>query len=207
MVAGAMESGVVANESTSGPLTYSANSQDVHLYGKAAVEKRRRSNNILLLCRALTFAFSLASVLVMGTNKHNIRNTESKVAWHNFDPYRYVLAVNAIICVYSFVETWLAVYTCAKGTLLLPETFQVWFDYGHDQGFAYLLFSANSAGIAMAQLLQSGTTLILGQYQCPDAGVFCTQARVSVALGFGAFFFLAFSSFLTGLRVARWYLP
>jgi hypothetical protein len=89
----AMESGAVANESTSGPLTYSANSQDVHLYGKAAAERRRRSNTILLLFRALTFAFSLAAVLLMGTNKHNIRNTQSKVAWHNFDPYRYTRPV------------------------------------------------------------------------------------------------------------------
>lgn len=120
---------------------------------------------------------------------------------------RYVLVVNGIICVYSFVETWLAVYTFAQGALLLPETFQVWFDYGHDQGFAYLLFSANSAGIAMAQLLQSGNTLILGQYHCSDAGIYCTQARLAIALGFGAFLFLALSSFLTGLRVARWYLP
>lgn len=120
---------------------------------------------------------------------------------------RYVFAVNAIICVYSFVETWLAVYTLSRGTLLLPETFQVWFDYGHDQGFAYLLFSANSVGIAMAQLLQSGSTLIQGQYYCSDAGAYCTQARVSIAMGFGAFLFLALSSFLTGLRVARWYLP
>lgn len=119
---------------------------------------------------------------------------------------RYVLAVNAIICVYSFVETWLAVYTYVRGTLLLPETFQVWFDYGHDQGFAYLLFSANSAGIAMAQLLQSGAMPILGQFDCSDAGGYCTQARVSIALGFGAFLFLAISSLLTGLRVARWYL-
>lgn len=49
------------------------------------------------------------------------------------DLRRYVLAVNAIICVYSFVETWLAVWTYFKGTLLLPDTFQVWFDFGHDQ--------------------------------------------------------------------------
>ncbi len=89
MVSGAMESGVVANESASGPLTYSA-SQDVHFYGKAAVEKRRRSNCILLLFRALTFTFSLAAVLVMGTNKHSVRDSQHRIAWHNFDPYRYM---------------------------------------------------------------------------------------------------------------------
>lgn len=83
-----MESGAMANESTSGPLNYVA-SQDVHFYGKAAAEKRGRSDAILLVFRALTFAFSLAAVLVMGTNKHGIRNTQSHVAWHDFDPHRY----------------------------------------------------------------------------------------------------------------------
>jgi len=196
-----MENGAVGNDSSA-----LNSSTDVHFYGKTALEKRRRTNALLLLFRAITFGFSLAAVLVMGTNKYRIRGTDQKVAWHDFDPYRYVLAVNAIICVYSFVETWLAVYTYVKGSLLLPETFQVWFDFGHDQGFAYLLFSANSAGIAMAQLLQSGNALIHGQYECSQAGGYCTQARISIALGFGAFLFLAISSLLTGLRVARWYL-
>ncbi len=43
------------------------------------------------------------------------------------------MAVNGIICVYSFLETWLAVWTFVRGSLVLPETFQVWFDFGHDQ--------------------------------------------------------------------------
>lgn len=74
------------------------------------------------------------------------------------------------------------------------------------QGFAYLLFSANSAGIAMAQLLQSGNANISGTHTCADASSFCTQARVAIALGFGAFLTLAISALLTGMRVARWML-
>jgi hypothetical protein len=46
---------------------------------------------------------------------------------------RYVVAVNGIICVYSFLESWLAVWTFVRGSLVLPEAFQVWFDFGHDQ--------------------------------------------------------------------------
>ncbi len=189
---------------------------------------------------------------------------------------RYVVAVNGIICVYSFLESWLAVWTFVQGSLVLPETFQVWFDFGHDQvmhevctwngfnmeqsfprkkkdsqvlnflarwwsswvlklrlatlnffsldiyaswsldkcsdwlidtqGFAYLLFSASSVGVAMAQLLQTGTVSILSSYDCSDAKAFCNQAKVAISLGFGAFFFLALSSCITGLRVARWWL-
>lgn len=79
-----METGVVGNESD----TALNGSRDVHFYGKSAVEKRRRTNFLLLLFRAITFGFSLAAVLVMGTNKHRIQGTQEKVAWHNFDPYR-----------------------------------------------------------------------------------------------------------------------
>jgi len=63
-------------------------SKDVHFYGKTALEKRRRTNALLLLFRAITFGFSLAAVLVMGTNKHRIRGTNEKVTWYDFDPYR-----------------------------------------------------------------------------------------------------------------------
>ncbi len=74
------------------------------------------------------------------------------------------------------------------------------------QGFAYLLFSASSVGVAMAQLLQTGTVSILSSYDCSDAKAFCNQAKLAISLGFGAFFFLALSSCITGLRVARWWL-
>ncbi|CAK9214077.1 unnamed protein product [Sphagnum troendelagicum] len=179
---------------------------DVHVFGDRNVSGQRRSNFLLLLFRALSFFFSLAAVVVMGTNKHDVRGTLSKVAWYDYDPYRYVVAVNGIICVYSFLESWLAVWTFVRGSLVLPETFQVWFDFGHDQGFAYLLFSASSVGVAMAQLLQTGAVSILDSYDCSDAKAFCNQAKVAISLGFGAFFFLALSSCITGLRVARWWL-
>lgn len=62
--------------------------KDVHFYGNRAAQKSRRANGWLLVSRAFSFSFSLASVIVMGTNVHTIRGTQSKVAWHEFDPYR-----------------------------------------------------------------------------------------------------------------------
>lgn len=78
-----MESGTVGNDSSA-----LNSSKDVHFYGKTALEKRRRTNALLLLFRMITFGFSLAAVLVMGTNKHRVRGTAQRVAWHDFDPYR-----------------------------------------------------------------------------------------------------------------------
>lgn len=62
--------------------------KDVHFYGNRSAQKSRRANGWLLVSRAFSFSFSLASVIVMGTNVHTIRGTQSKVAWHEFDPYR-----------------------------------------------------------------------------------------------------------------------
>jgi hypothetical protein len=61
---------------------------DVHVFGDRNVSGQRRSNFLLLLFRALSFFFSLAAVVVMGTNKHDVRGTLSKVAWYDYDPYR-----------------------------------------------------------------------------------------------------------------------
>jgi hypothetical protein len=61
---------------------------DVHVFGDRNVSGQRRSNFLLLLFRALSFCFSLAAVVVMGTNKHDVRGTLSKVAWYDYDPYR-----------------------------------------------------------------------------------------------------------------------
>lgn len=78
-----MENGAVGSDSSA-----LNTSKDVHFYGKTALEKHRRTNALLLLFRVITFGFSLAAVLVMGTNKYRIGGTNEKVAWHDFDPYR-----------------------------------------------------------------------------------------------------------------------
>lgn len=74
------------------------------------------------------------------------------------------------------------------------------------QGFAYLLFSAASAGAAIAQGLQSGNLRIQGSYICADVPSFCFLARLSIGFTFAAFVCLAASAVLSGYRVARWFM-
>ena len=83
-MSGAMESDIAVGSDFRALNT----AKDVHYYGKGAVEKHRRTNFLLMLFRVITFGFSLAAVLVMGTNKHRIQGTQEKVAWYSFDPYR-----------------------------------------------------------------------------------------------------------------------
>ncbi|XP_018814422.2 CASP-like protein 4C2 [Juglans regia] len=114
--------------------------------------------------------------------------------WYDFDTFRFVFAANAIVAVYSLFEMVVSVWEISRGATLLPEILQVWFDFGHDQVFAYLLLSANSAGTALAKALRRTDT-------CTDTSAFCIQSDISIALGFAGFLFLGFSSLLSGFRV------
>ncbi|KAM7264060.1 hypothetical protein ACFE04_001743 [Oxalis oulophora] len=153
--------------------------------------KLRRFNSLIFVFRLAAFCFSLASSVFMITNS---RGTDSP-HWYDYYGYRYVFAANAIVAVYSLFEMSAAVWEITKGLTLLPEILQVWFDFSHDQVFAYLLLSANSAGTELATTLRSKET-------CADTNAFCVQSEISIALGFVGFMFLGFSSLLSGFRVA-----
>lgn len=87
-----------------------------------------------------------------------------------------------------------SVWEISRGITVFPEVLQVWFDFAHDQVFAYLLLSANSAGTELARTLKVMDT-------CTASNAFCVQADISVALGFAGFLFLGMSALLSGFRV------
>ncbi|KAF4351234.1 hypothetical protein G4B88_019336, partial [Cannabis sativa] len=109
---------------------------------------------------------------------------------------RFVFAANAIVALYSLFEMVVSVWEISWGLTIFPEALQVWFDFSHDQVFAYLLMSAQSAGTALARVLKED------QATCNTSSWFCMQADISIALGFAGFLFLGFSSLLSGFRVA-----
>ncbi|ERN07811.1 hypothetical protein AMTRI_Chr08g204360 [Amborella trichopoda] len=171
-----------------------------------SVQKLRRFNSLILIFRLVTFCFSLASTVFMAMNSH-IPNGDAAgewVSWTNYDAFRYVVAGNAIICLYSLVQMGATIWEILKGTTILPETIQVWFDFSHDQAFAYLLFCANSAGTVMAQALRSGSAWVGQEHSCNEVNAFCIQSAVSISLGFGGAVFLAASTLLSGFKVACW---
>ncbi|KAI5064239.1 hypothetical protein GOP47_0020909 [Adiantum capillus-veneris] len=163
-----------------------------------------KADALLLLLRFLTLAFSLASLVLMITNSATVRRRLHTVRWTDFDAYRYVLAASAIVCLYSFAEIGLGLWYLFSGRMLMPDSLAQWFDFGHDQGFAYLILSACSAGTAVAHNLRERHILIHGAYGCDEADSFCTKAEISIGLAYGAFLFIALSSLLSGYRLARW---
>ncbi|XP_078428965.1 CASP-like protein 4C2 [Wolffia australiana] len=152
-----------------------------------SVQRLRRINTLVLLLRVAGFCFSVAAAVFMAWN----RGSES---WLDHDPFRLVVAANAIVAVYSVAEIGASIWEVIKGRTPLPEPVQLWFDFGHDQVFAYLLLSAEAAGTAEAANLRKGEG-------CSTERAFCVQAEIAVALGFVGFFFLALSALFSGFRV------
>lgn len=88
-----------------------------------------------------------------------------------------------------------SVWEISRNATILPEILQVWFDFGHDQAFAYLLLSADAAGAVLARRLRAENT-------CTETSpAFCVQSEIAIALGFGGFLFIGLSSLLSGFRV------
>ncbi|XP_022765185.1 CASP-like protein 4C1 [Durio zibethinus] len=160
-------------------------------HSTVTLRKLRRFNLLILVFRLTAFAFSLSSSVFMVTNS---RGSDSP-HWFDFDAFRFVFAANAIVALYSLFEMGVSVWEISTGATLFPEILQVWFDFGHDQVFTYLLLSADSAGTALAKTLKGTTT-------CTTSNSFCVQSNISVALGFAGFLFLGLSSLLSGFRVA-----
>ncbi|XP_021769624.1 CASP-like protein 4C1 [Chenopodium quinoa] len=163
---------------------------DIRFQSTLSVHKLKRFNSLILVFRIATFVFSLSSFVFMLTNSRS-----SPPHWFDFDAFRFVLAANGIVAVYSLVEMVAAVWEITTGATLFPEVYQVWFDFGHDQVFAYMLLSANSAGTALVKTLKGTDT-------CTVTSAFCVQSDISIALGFAGFLFLGFSSLMSGFRVA-----
>ncbi|XP_050385946.1 CASP-like protein 4C2 [Argentina anserina] len=158
-----------------------------------SLRKLRRFNYLILLFRIAAFSSSLASFVFMLSTSRS--PDPSSPRWYHFDAFRLVVGANAIVAMYSLFEMVASVWEISRGATLFSEVLQVWFDFGHDQVFAYLLLSADSAGTALARVLK-------GMDTCTEWSAFCIETDISIALGFVGFLFLGFSSVLSGFRVA-----
>ncbi|XP_010907076.4 CASP-like protein 4C1 isoform X2 [Elaeis guineensis] len=163
-----------------------------HFHSTVSEQKIRRLNALILLLRLAAFCFSLVAAIFMGTNSSRSPGSPS---WLQFRPFRLVFAVNAIVAAYSLFAMGLSIWEILKGATLFPEPLQLWFDFAHDQVFAYLVLAAEAAGTVEARELK-------GAHACTLESAFCVQADISVALGFVGFVFLTLSALVSGFRLA-----
>ncbi|KAB2598223.1 CASP-like protein [Pyrus ussuriensis x Pyrus communis] len=168
------------------------NGGDNPFHSTVSLRKLRRFNYLILVFRLASFSSSLASFVFMLSTSRAAANSPR---WYHFDAFRFVVGANAIVALYSLFEMVASVWEISRESTLFAEVVQLWFDFGHDQAFAYLLLSADSAGTALARVLK-------GMDTCKAWNAFCIQVDISIALGFVGFLFLGFSSLLSGFRIA-----
>ncbi|CAI9092437.1 OLC1v1027666C1 [Oldenlandia corymbosa var. corymbosa] len=166
-----------------------------HFHSTVSEQKLRRLNILILVFRFATLCFSLAAAIFMFSTTR-ARGSKSP-SWTDFEALRFVGIANAIVALYSLFEVGASVWEITGGTTFLPEVLQVWFDFAHDQVFAYMLLSADSAGTELARSLK-------GKDTCTESNAFCIQSDISIALGFAGFLFLGLSALLSGFRVASY---
>ncbi|KAF5770872.1 putative casparian strip membrane protein [Helianthus annuus] len=156
-----------------------------HFHSTVSERKLRRFNCFIFIFRLAAFCFSLSAAVFM------IATKSGSPRWYDFSAFRFVVAANGIVALYSLFEMVASAWEISRGSTILPEFYQVWFDFAHDQVFAYMLLSADSTGTEMARQLRGVAT-------CDS---FCVQSDIAVALGFAGFLFLMMSSLLSGFRV------
>ncbi|XP_076903586.1 CASP-like protein 4C1 [Bidens hawaiensis] len=156
-----------------------------HFHSTVSERKLHRFNYLIFVLRLAAFCFSLSAVVFM------IATKSDTTRWYDFAAFRFVVAANGIVTLYSLFEMVASAWEITRGSTVFPEFLQVWFDFGHDQVFAYLLLSADSAGTEMAMQLRRVAT----------CNAFCVQSDIAVGLGFVGFLFLMMSSLLSGFRV------
>ncbi|KAI4987381.1 hypothetical protein ZWY2020_020181 [Hordeum vulgare] len=149
-------------------------------------KESRRLGALLLVLRVAALCFSLAAAVFAATDGSVLR----------LAPFRFLLAANAIVAVYSLFEVAAATWEVAKGATLLPEALQLWFDFGHDQGFGYMALAAAAAAAREAALCGGGQERNI-------SSTACLQGDIAVGLGFAAFAFLALAALATGFRLVR----
>lgn len=150
---------------------------------------------VLLLLRVAALCAAAASAaLAASSSSATLRRA----------PFRFLLAADAIVAVYSAVEAAAAAWEVARGATLLPEAMQLWFDFAHDQGFGYMALAA--AATAARDVAWCGGGGRIEGWATSGSGAavatVCVRADVAVGLGFTGFAFLALAALVTGFRVA-----
>uniref|UniRef100_A0A0D9Y0J9 CASP-like protein n=1 Tax=Leersia perrieri TaxID=77586 RepID=A0A0D9Y0J9_9ORYZ len=142
-----------------------------------------RLAGVILLLRLASLCFAAAAAAVFAA-------TDGAELLRAAAAFRFLLAANAVVAVYSAFEVAAAAWEVSKGVTLLPEPMQLWFDFGHDQGFGYMALAAAAA--AAREAAACGT----------HGGAACVQGGIAVGLGFAGFAAVAAAAVATGYRLA-----
>lgn len=175
-------------------------------------KKKHRLRKHLTAIGAYSFAFrfsetvlSLIAIVVMCSTRGSMRTDGvdfGTLKFNHFQAYRYLVAVNVIVFVYSTFQFIQLLYTVILGISFIPSIFiSTWMTFGFDQLFLYLLLSASTSAATVANMSYTGE---MGIQLCSrfDVGSFCSKADVAVTMSFFAVLAMLSSTILAIYRIA-----
>jgi len=154
--------------------------------------------------RLAEMVLSLIAIVVMCSNSQSVPTRGAVfgfLRFNHFQAYRYLVAVNVCVFVYSTLQFVQLAYTVILGISFIPSILiSTWLTFGCDQIFAYLLMSASTSAATVAVMSHNGE---MGIHLCSSYGLhsFCARADVAVAMSFFAFFAMLSSTILSIYRI------
>ncbi|XP_004510293.1 CASP-like protein 3A1 [Cicer arietinum] len=168
----------------------------------AAVEtsRRRRTEALQLILRALCMASSVVSISLMITAKQNssvsiygfLLPVHSK--WSFSHSYQYLVGVSAAVAVHSLLQLLIGTSRFVRATSVIPSRNHAWVIFAGDQAFTYALMSAGSASSGVTNLNRTGIRHTPLPNFCKPLDKFCDHVAISIAFTFISCFLLATSS-------------
>lgn len=169
------------------------------------VNRMRKHLTVIGACsfgfRLAECVLSLISFVVMCANSQYMGVDFGNLKFNHFQAYRYLVAVNIIVFVYSTLQFIQLAYTVILGISFIPSIFlSTWLTFGFDQLFSYLLLSASTSAATVANLSYTGE---MGVRLCPryDLGSFCARADAAVTMSFFTFLSMLSSTILAIYRI------
>jgi len=170
---------------------------------------KNRMRKHLTAVGACSFGFRLAecvlsliSFIVMCANSQSMGPSFGTFKFTHFQAYKYLVAVNIIVFVYSTLQFIQLLYTVILGISFIPSILlSTWLTFAFDQLFCYLLLSASTSAATVANMSYTGE---MGVRFCSryDLGSFCARADVAVTMSFFTFLAMLSSTILAIYRIA-----
>ncbi|KAL2338040.1 hypothetical protein Fmac_012486 [Flemingia macrophylla] len=171
------------------------------LVGAAAGRRRRRrSDAIHLVMRALCVASSVVAISLMVTAKES-----SSVSIYGFlfplhsnwsfsQSYQFLVGVCAAVAAHSLLQLLIGTSRFLRMSSVIPSRNHAWLIFAGDQAFAYALMSAGSAASGVTNLNRTGIRHTALPNFCKPLHKFCDHVALSIAFTFTSCFLLATSA-------------
>lgn len=144
---------------------------------------------------------SLLAVVVMCSNSQSVGAEFGTLKFSHFQAYRYLVAVNIIVFVYSTVQFVQLTITVILGMSFIPSIMiSTWMTFGFDQLFSYLLLPASISAATAANMSYTGE---MGVHLCTrfTLDTFCSRADAAVTISYFTFLAMLSSTALAVYRI------